>query len=83
MSSTINDCGYDPTDGDAFYAINPLTPLQSGSLNISYLVQEIAQKEFGYTGAQKYSLTLRNREMILEIWDRNYMNLKKTLGTVS
>ncbi len=70
MASKVNSCGYDPHGRKDFERINPLAPLQTdGDLDISYLVQEIVTKDFGYSGTSKYTLRLHNNKMVLELWN--------------
>jgi chromosome segregation ATPase len=70
MASKVISCGYDPDGGIGFKRINPLAPLQTdGDLDISYLVQEIVTKDFGYSGTSKYTLRLHNNKMVLELWN--------------
>ncbi len=69
MTSSIHNCGFDPTGGTTYAAINPLDPLkQNGTYDISSLVHDIVTKDFGYTGSSKYNLTLQNTKMVLSIW---------------
>ncbi len=70
MSTTINRCSYDPKGQKAFQPIAQTGRLQkSGDLDISYLVNEIVSKDFGYAGKSKFNLVLRNNKMVLELWD--------------
>lgn len=71
MTSKILNCGYDPTSGTNYKQINPLDPLkQHGTYDISCLVYDITTKDLGYAGSNKYTLTLKNTEMVLTIWDK-------------
>ncbi len=70
MSSTISSCSYDPRDENNFVRINPISAVQqNGQYDISYLVQDIVTRDFGYTGTSPYQLTLQDAHMVLEIWD--------------
>jgi hypothetical protein len=70
MSSIIHSCRYNPTGKGDLTNINPLKPLQSqGDLDISTLLQQIVEQDFGYTGTSQYELVLRSREVILSLID--------------
>ncbi len=83
MSSIINKCGFDPQGGTNFEDLSSLTPLQqNGEHDISTLVRDIAIKDFGYGGTSKYTLTLKNKEMVLELWDNENGSQKIEYGTL-
>lgn len=69
MSSTISSCSYDPDNVTGFERIDPLSDVQHGQYDISYLVHDIVTKDFGYTGTNPYLLTLQDGYMVLEIWN--------------
>lgn len=84
MRSTISSVRFDPSgQANNYQEIHPLHPLQEkGSYDISLLVYEIVTKDFGYLGTEKYTLTLKNNEMILEIWERPYGTMKRHFGKI-
>ncbi len=69
MSSKITRCAYDPTGNDDFTSpINPASQFNSnGAHDISKLVHRIVTTHLGYTGNKPYTLTLKRKQITLDI----------------
>lgn len=68
MTSKISNCGFDPSGGRAFQPIKPKKELKKGGeYDISGLTHRIVTQHFKYTGKERYTLTLQNHGMVLEL----------------
>lgn len=82
MSSLIHSCYYAPPNKQSYTPIHSLTTLQCGAFNISSLTREIVENDFGYTGTDKYTLTLKCDRVVLDIF-HGESELQKTTFTLT